>query len=74
MRTEWREATMAKRAFRFPVDEKSLRSVVERLVGQQVHYWEDGRLVRARVVAAEVKRDRYGNPYVEAEVEELASL
>jgi len=64
---------MAKRAFRFPADEKSLRNIVEKVIGQQVHYWDDGRLVRARVVAAEIKRDRYGNPYVEAEVEELPS-
>ncbi len=60
-----------KRPFRFPVDEKTLRIIAEKVVGQQVTYWEDGRLVRARVISAEIKRDRYGNPYIEAEVEEL---
>ncbi|HXG42017.1 MAG TPA: hypothetical protein VNL95_04755 [Dehalococcoidia bacterium] len=61
---------MPKRVFRFPADEKGLRTIVEKLVGQPVSYWDDNRLVQGRVVAAEIKRDRYGNPYVEAEVEE----
>ena len=59
-----------KRVFRFPADEKGLRAIVDKLIGQPVSFWEDNRLVKGRVVAAEIKRDRYGNPYVEAEVEE----
>jgi hypothetical protein len=36
-------------------------------------YWDDDtRLVRGRVTGAEVKRDRYGNPYIEVELEPLA--
>ncbi len=65
---------MPRRAFRFPADEKSLHNIVQKVIGQEITYWDDGRLVRARVLAAEIRRDRYGNPYVEAEVEELASL
>ena len=61
---------MPKRVFRFPADEKGLRTIVEKLIGQPVSYWEDNRLVQARIVAAEIKRDRYGNPYGEADVEE----
>ena len=61
---------MPKRVFRFPADEKGLRTIVEKLIGQPVSYWEDNRLVQARIVAEEIKRDRYGNPYVEADVEE----
>ncbi len=59
-----------KRVFRFPADEKGLRAIVEKLIGQPVSFWEDNYLIKGRIVAAEIKRDRYGNPYVEADVEE----
>ncbi|MBI1886515.1 MAG: hypothetical protein HYS09_09440 [Chloroflexi bacterium] len=61
---------MALRDLRFALDEKGLKALAERLVGQAMSYWEDDRLLRGRVTSAEIKRDRYGNPYIEAELEE----
>ena len=46
--------------------------MVERLPGTVMSYWEGDSLLRGRVTAAEMKRDRYGNPYVEVELEEVA--
>ncbi len=61
---------MATLELRFAFDEKGIKSFAPSLVGQIMSYWEgDRRLVRGRVTAAEVKRDRYGNPYVEVEIE-----
>jgi len=61
---------MPTRDLRFAFDEKGIKSFAPTLVGQTMTYWEDDtRLVRGRVTAAEVKRDRYGNPYVEVEIE-----
>ena len=37
-------------------------------------YWEENRLRHGRVSRAEVKRDRYGNSYVETEVEAAGGL
>jgi len=56
---------------RFPFDEKGLKAMVGRLPGTEMSYWEGDSLRRGRVTAAEVKRDRYGNPYVEVELEEV---
>ncbi len=61
---------MPTRDLRFALDEKGVRALAETLVGQAMSYWEDNRLFRGRVTRAEVKRDRYGNPYVEVELEE----
>ncbi len=61
---------MVTRELRFALDEKGIKALAERLVGQAMSYWEDSRLLRGRVVSAEVKRDRYGNPYVEVQLEE----
>jgi len=55
---------------RFSLDGKGLKAMVGRLPGTEMSYWEGDRLLRGRVTAAEVKRDRYGNPYVEVELEE----
>ncbi len=61
---------MATLELRFAFDEKGIKSFAPSLVGQIMSYWEDDtRLRRGRVTAAEVKRDRYGNPYVEVEIE-----
>jgi hypothetical protein len=58
---------------RFAFDEKGIKNFAPSLVGQVMSYWEDDRrLTRGRVTAAEVKRDRYGNPYIEVELEPLA--
>ncbi len=59
---------------RFAFDEKGIKNFAPSLVGQEMTYWQDDRrLARGRVTAAEVKRDRYGNPYVEVELEPLAA-
>ncbi|GBD14733.1 hypothetical protein HRbin25_00614 [bacterium HR25] len=63
---------MAKREFRFAADERGLRVIAQKLVGQVIKYWEeDGVLREGRVTAAEIKRDRYGNPFIEVDVEEV---
>lgn len=55
---------------RFAFDEKGIKNFAPSLVGQTMSYWDgDRRLLRGRVTAAEVKRDRYGNPYIEVEIE-----
>ena len=64
---------MATREMRFPLDDKGLKAMVERLPGTVMSYWDGDSLLRGRVTAAEVKRDRYGNRYVEVELEEVAA-
>ena len=61
---------MPTRDLRFALDEKGIKALAPTLVGQTVSYWEDNHLLQGRVTSAEVKRDRYGNPYVEVELEE----
>ena len=63
---------MVTRDLRFPFDEKGYKTMVDKLPGTEMSYWEGDSLLRGRVTAAEVKRDRYGNPYVEVELEEVA--
>jgi len=61
---------MPTRDLRFAFDEKGIKAFAPSLVGQVMSYWEDGtRLLRGRVTAAEVMRDRYGNPYIQVEIE-----
>ena len=60
---------MVVRDLRFALDEKGLKALAETLVGQTMSYWEEERLLRGKVTRAEIKRDRYGNPYIEAELE-----
>ncbi|MCH8346628.1 MAG: hypothetical protein IIC87_06850 [Chloroflexi bacterium] len=62
---------MATREMRFPFDEKGLKGMVGRLPGTEMSYWEGDSLLRGRVTAAVIKRDRYGKPYVEVELEEV---
>ena len=65
---------MPTKEFRFPFDEKGIKAFAPSLVGQMMSYWDDDTtLRRGRVTAAEVKRDRYGNPYVEVELESVAT-
>ena len=47
--------------------------MVGRLPGTEMSYWEGDRLLRGRVTAAEIKRDRYGKPYVEVELEDVSA-
>ncbi len=65
---------MTTRAMRFPFDEKGLKAMVGRLPGTEMSYWDGDSLLRGRVTAAEVKRDRYGNPYVEVELKEVTPV
>ena len=64
---------MVTRDLRFPFDEKGLKGMVGKLPGTVMSYWEGDNLLRGRVTAAEVKRDRYGSPYVEVDLEEVAA-
>lgn len=61
---------MPTRELRFALDEKGIKALAPTLVGQVMSYWQDNRLLQGRVTSAEVKRDRYGSPYIEAELEE----
>jgi hypothetical protein len=58
------------RDLRFPFDEKGLKAMVDKLPGTEMSYWAGDSLRRGKVTAAEVKRDRYGNGYVEVQLEE----
>jgi len=64
---------MATREMRFALDDRDLRVMVGKLPGTVVSYWEGDSLLRGRVATAEVKRGRYGKPYVEVELEEVAA-
>jgi hypothetical protein len=61
------------REMRFALDSKGLKAMVGTLPGTVISYWEGDSLLRGRVTAAEVKRDGYGKPYVEVELEEVAA-
>ncbi len=67
------EARLATRELRFPFDDKGLKAMVGRLPGTEMSYWEGDSLLRGRVTAVEIKRDRYGKPYVEVELEEVSA-
>lgn len=64
---------MTTKALNFALDEKGLKTLAPTLVGQTISYWDDQRLLRGEVTAAEVARDRYGNPYIEVELETPAA-
>jgi hypothetical protein len=65
---------MATRDLRFAFDEKGIKTLAPTLVGQRMSYWDDDRTLRSgRVTAAEVQRDRYGNPFIQVEIEEDAA-
>jgi hypothetical protein len=57
----------------FSLDRKGLKAMVGKLPGTIISYWEGDSLLRGRVTAAEVKRDRYGNLYLEVELEEVTA-
>jgi hypothetical protein len=61
---------MATREMRFALDDKELKVLVGKLPGTVLSYWKGDSLLRGRVTAAAVKRDRYGKPYVEVELDE----
>jgi hypothetical protein len=61
---------MATKDLRFAFDEKGIKAFAPTLIGQAMSYWEgDTTLRHGRVTAAEVKRDRYGAPYIEVEID-----
>jgi hypothetical protein len=64
---------MATLDLRFAADEKSIKNLAPTLVGKEMSYWEESRLYRGRVTAAEVARDRYGNPFIQVEIEPLTT-
>ena len=64
---------MVTRDLRFAADEKSIKSLAPTLVGKEMSFWENNQLHRGRVTAAEVARDRYGNPFIQVEIEEAAA-
>lgn len=62
---------MAKKELRFAVDEKGYKTLAPTLVGQTMSYWSrDNQLFHGKVTAAEVMRDRYGNPFIEVTIDE----
>lgn len=64
---------MITKALNFALDEKGLKTLAPTLVGQTISYWDQSRLLRGKVTAAEVARDRYGNPRIEVELEAPAA-
>ncbi len=65
---------MAIKELRFAMDEKGLKVLAATLVGQKMSYWEENTLHHGQVSRAEIKRDRYGNSYVETELEEVGGV
>jgi hypothetical protein len=61
---------MVTKDFRFAADEKSIKNLAPTLVGKEMSYWQDNRLLRGRVTVAEVQRDHYGSPFIQVEIEE----
>jgi len=56
---------------RFAMDEKGMKTLAPTLVGQRLSYWDNDRQLRHGVVKyADVARDRYGNPFIEVEMDE----
>jgi hypothetical protein len=61
---------MITKELRFAMDEKGLKNLAPTLVGQTISYWDDYRqLKKGTVKNADVARDRYGNPFIEVEME-----
>ena len=56
---------------RFAMDEKGLKGLAPTLTGQRISYWDNDRELKHGIVrAAEVARDRYGNPFIEVTLDE----
>jgi hypothetical protein len=66
--------SMATKELRFAVDEKGYKTLAPTLIGQTMSYWSrDNQLLHGKVTAAEVMRDRYGNPFIEVTIDEGAA-
>ena len=61
---------MPTRDLRFAADEKSIKNLAPTLIGKEMSYWQENRLLRGRVTSAEVQRDRYGNPFIQVEIDD----
>lgn len=58
---------------RFALDEKQMKEFGPMLIGQRISYWDNDRQLKHGVVKEAVMlRDRYGNPYIEATLDEPA--
>jgi hypothetical protein len=56
---------------RFAMDEKGMKVLAANLVGKTISWWEsESDLRHGLVKAADMLRDRYGNPFIEVEIEE----
>jgi len=64
---------MITRDLKFAADEKSIKNLAPTLVGKEMSFWEKNQIRRGKVMAAEVARDRYGNPFIQVEIEEEKS-
>ena len=65
---------MPTKDLRFAMDEKGIKGLAPTLVGQLMSYWDsDRQLSRGRVTAAEVMRDRYGNPFIQVELADAST-
>lgn len=65
------QAMTITKALRFAMDEKGMKTLAPTLVGQTISYWNDDRTLKHGLVKyADVARDRYGNPFIEVELEE----
>lgn len=58
------------KGLRFAMDEKGMKTLAPTLVGQSISYWDDDRTLKHGLVKyADVARDRYGNPFIEVELD-----
>ena len=59
------------KGLRFAMDEKGMKTLAGTLAGQTMSYWDNDRQLKHGIVkAADVVRDRYGNPFIEVEIDE----
>jgi hypothetical protein len=65
-------ATITKE-LRFALDEKQMKEFGPKLIGKEISYWDNDRQLKHGVVKEAVMlRDRYGNPFLEVQLEEKA--
>jgi hypothetical protein len=65
------QAMTITKGLRFAMDEKGMKTLAPTLVGQSISYWDDDRTLKHGLVKfADVARDRYGNAFIEVEMEE----
>jgi hypothetical protein len=63
-------ATITKE-LRFALDEKGMKEFGPTLIGKTISYWDNDRQLKHGVVKEAVMlRDRYGNPFIEVQLDE----